>query len=184
MTTATIAPTPTTGTWTIDASHSTIGFTVRHLGFSKVRGGFGEFTGSFTVGEDVASSTAEVTIQSASFSSGDEGRDGHVKNEDFLDVEAFPTLTFQATDVTHVAGNDYVIAGDLTIRGVTKPVDLQVEYLGEDTDPFGNVKAGFEATTEIDREEFGLTWNAALESGGVLVGKKVTITLEIQGTKA
>ncbi|MTV25218.1 YceI family protein [Nitriliruptoraceae bacterium ZYF776] len=184
MTTTSTAVRPEVGTWTIDASHSRVGFTVRHLGFSKVRGAFKSFEGTITVAEDVASSKAEVTIQADSFDSGDEGRDGHVRGEDFLDVEKFPTLTFVVTDVRHVEGNEYVVAGDLTIRGVTKPVELATEFLGSDVDPFGNTKAAFEATTEIDREAFGLTWNAALESGGVLVGKKVTIELEVQATRA
>lgn len=185
MSTTTVPSTlPATGTWSIDASHSTVGFTVRHLGFSKVRGGFTDFEGTIVVAEDVAGSTADVTIQAASFDSADTSRDEHVRSADFLDVETHPTLTFRATDVKHVDGPRYIVSGELTIRGTTQPVDLDVEYLGSDTDPFGNQKAGFEATTEIDREAFGLTWNAALESGGVLVGKKVAIELIVQATKA
>lgn len=183
MSTAVITPL-STGTWELDPSHSTVGFTVRHLGFSKVRGGFSDYQGTVVVGDELADSKAEVTIQAASFFSGDEGRDEHVRGEDFLDVEQHPTLTFVTTGVRHVAGDEYVIVGDLTIRGVTQQVELATEFLGEDVDPFGNTKAGFEASTEIDREAFGLTWNAALESGGVLVGKKVTINLEVQLTKA
>jgi polyisoprenoid-binding protein YceI len=182
-TTTTTAPLAT-GVWNLDPSHSTIGFVVRHLGFSKVRGTFGSFEGVVTVADEVEASAAEVTIHADSFESGDEGRDGHVKSGDFLDVEQFPTLTFVATGVRHVEGDEYVVVGDLTIRGTTRSVELQAEYLGTDTDPFGNVKAGFEATTEIDREEFGLTWNATLESGGLLVGKKVQIVLEVQLDKA
>ncbi len=182
MTTAVTTPL-TTGTWDVDPSHSTVGFTVRHLGFSKVRGGFSSYEGTVVVGEDLASSKAEVTIQADSFFSGDEGRDEHVRSADFLDVDNFPTLTFATTGVAHQGGNEYVLTGDLTIHGITQQVALDTEFLGEDVDPFGNVKAGFEATTEIEREDFGLTWNAALESGGLLVGKKVTITLEVQLTK-
>jgi polyisoprenoid-binding protein YceI len=173
------APLPT-GTWRIDPSHSSVGFVVRHLGFSKVRGGFNRFEGTISVADDVTASTAQVTIQADSFDSGDEGRDQHVRGADFLDVEQHPALTFEVTDVRHVRGEEYVLAGALTIRGVTREVELATEFLGTDTDPFGNTKAGFEATTEIDREAFGLTWNAALESGGVLVGKKVQIVLEVQ----
>ena len=173
----------TTGEWTLDPSHSTVGFVVRHLGFSKVRGGFNALDGTITVAEDLAACTAEVTIQAASFDSGDEGRDQHVRGGDFLDVETFPTLTFVVSEV-RTDGDHYLVVGDLTIRGVTKQVELSTEFLGTDTDPFGQVRAGFEATTEIDREDFGLTWNARLESGGVLVGKKVQILLEIQATKA
>lgn len=182
-TTTTTAPL-TTGTWSIDPSHSTVGFVVRHLGFSKVRGVFTAVEGTIEVADDLTASTATATIQAASFDSGDAGRDEHVRSADFLDVERFPTLTFAATGVRHVGGSDYVVSGDLTIRGVTQPVELATEYLGSDTDPFGNVKTGFEATTEIDREAFGLTWNAALESGGVLVGRKVQIVLEVQATRA
>ncbi len=184
MTTATTTAPLATGTWNIDASHSTVGFVVRHMGFSKARGGFNSFEGSIVVADDLASSTADVTIDASSFDSRDEGRDAHVKSGDFLDVDNHPNLTFRATDVRHVEGNEYVVTGDLTIRGVTRSVDLATEYLGTDTDPFGNVKAGFEATTEINREDFGLTWNAALESGGVLVGKKVQIVAEVQAVKA
>lgn len=185
MTTTTTAATlPATGTWTIDPSHSRVGFAVRHLGFSKVRGGFTRFEGTITVAEDLTASSADVTIDAASFDSADEGRDAHVRSADFLDVDNHPTLTFVATGVRHVEDDRYVVAGDLTIRGVTQRVDLDTSYLGSDVDPFGNTKAAFEATTQIDREAFGLTWNAALESGGVLVGKKVTVELEIQVVKA
>ncbi len=184
MSTATTTAPLTTGTWTLDPSHSTVGFVVRHLGFSKVRGGFAEFEGSVNVAEDVTASSGSVTIQANSFESGDEGRDGHVRGEDFLDADTHPTLTFTVNDVRPVSGDQYVVAGDLTIRGVTQRVELDTEFLGVDTDPFGNVKAGFEATTEIDREAFGLTWNAALESGGLLVGKTVQIVLEVQLNKA
>ncbi|WP_052664941.1 YceI family protein [Nitriliruptor alkaliphilus] len=183
MSTTTTTPLAT-GTWTIDPSHTTVGFVVRHLGFSKVRGGFNTFEGTIEVAEDLAASTAQVTIQADSFDSGDEGRDQHVRAADFLDVDNHPTLTFVTTGIRHEGGSAYVVTGDLTIRGVTQQVDLATEFLGTDTDPFGNVKAGFEATTEIDREAFGLTWNAALESGGVLVGKKVQIVLEVQATRA
>jgi polyisoprenoid-binding protein YceI len=184
MTTATITAPLATGTWVLDPSHTTVGFTVRHLGFSKVRGQFGDVEGSVNVAEEVTASSGSVTIKTASFASGDEGRDGHVRSEDFLDVENHPTMTFTIVDVRPVAGNDYVVVGDLTIRGVTQRVELATEYLSSDTDPFGNVKAGFEASTEIDREDFGLTWNAALESGGLLVGKTVQILLEVQLNKA
>jgi polyisoprenoid-binding protein YceI len=173
--------TPPTGTWTIDPSHSTVGFTVRHMGFSKVRGGFNRYEGTIVVADDLVSSSAEVTIQAASFDSGDDNRDQHVRGDDFLDVDRFPTLTFIATDAKHVSGDDYLVSGDLTIRDTTRPIELEVTYLGSDTDPMsGGAKAGLEATTEIDREAFGLTWNAALESGGVLVGKQVAVNLEIE----
>ena len=184
MSTASIQNAPlTTGTWNIDASHSSVGFVVRHLGFSKLRGAFNVFEGTIEVADDLRASHVEVTIQADSFDSRDGGRDQHVRSADFLDVETHPTLTFVATDVRE-EGDHYVVVGDLTIRGVTREVELETEFLGVDTDPFGQLKVGLEATTEIDRDAFGLTWNATLESGGVLVGKKVQIVLEIQATKA
>ncbi len=181
--TMTIAPL-STGTWAVDPSHSTVGFVVRHLGFSKVRGGFASFEGTVDVAEDVTASSASITIDAASFESGDDDRDGHVKSADFLDVDTHPTLTFEVTDIRPEGGQRYTISGELTIRGVTRRVELDTEFLGVDTDPFGNVKAGFEASTEINREDFGLTWNATLESGGLLVGKTVQILLEVQLNKA
>lgn len=173
-----------TGTWTLDPSHSTVGFVVRHLGFSKVRGGFTRFEGSLEVAEDVTATTGSVTIHADSFDSDDADRDGHVKSADFLDVETHPTLDFTIAEVRPRGEDRYTVAGDLTILGVTKRVELDAEFLGVDTDPFGNVKAGVEATTEINREDFGLTWNATLESGGLLVGKTVQIVLELQFSRA
>jgi len=170
---------PTPGTWVIDPSHSTVGFTARHLMVSRVRGRFTEFSGTVVVGEAVEDSTVSVTIQAASFTTGDEQRDGHVRSGDFLDVEAFPTLTFEGR-APRRAGDGWVLPGQLTIRGVTRPVELEVEALGVLADPWGNRKAALAATTEIDREEFGITWNAALEAGGVLVGPKVKIELDVQ----
>jgi polyisoprenoid-binding protein YceI len=170
---------PTPGTWVIDPSHSTVAFTARHLMVSRVRGRFTEFSGTVVVGEAVEDSTVSVTIQAASFTTGDEQRDGHVRSGDFLDVEAFPTLTFEGR-APRRAGDGWVLPGQLTIRGVTRPVELEVEALGVLADPWGNRKAALAATTEIDREEFGITWNAALEAGGVLVGPKVKIELDVQ----
>jgi polyisoprenoid-binding protein YceI len=170
---------PTPGTWVIDPSHSTVGFTARHLMVSRVRGRFTEFSGTVVVGEAVEDSTVSVTIQAASFTTGDEQRDGHVRSGDFLDVEAFPTLTFEGR-APRRSGDGWTLPGELTIRGVTRPVELAVEALGVLADPWGNRKAALAATTEIDREEFGITWNAALEAGGVLVGPKVKIELDVQ----
>ena len=181
--TMTIAPL-STGTWVLDPSHSTVGFVVRHLGFSKVRGSFASFQGTVDVAEDVTDSSASIAIDAASFESGDDDRDGHVKSADFLDVDTYPTLSFEVTDIRPEGGQRYTVAGELTIRDVTRRVELDTEFLGVDTDPFGNVKAGFEASTEINREDFGLTWNATLESGGLLVGKSVQILLEVQLNKS
>jgi polyisoprenoid-binding protein YceI len=170
---------PGPGTWAFDTSHSSVEFIARHLMVSKVRGGFGTFSGKVTVAESIEDSSVEVTIDAASFSSGDENRDAHVRGEEFLDVARFPHLTFKGSGPRQ-AGSGWVLPGELTIRDVTRPVELQVEALGVLADPWGNEKAAFSATTEIDREEFGVTWNAALETGGVLVGPKVRIELDVQ----
>jgi polyisoprenoid-binding protein YceI len=170
---------PTPGSWTIDASHSAVEFIARHLVISKVRGRFTEFTGTVEVAEPIEQSSVEVVIQAASFDSNDAQRDGHVRSADFLDVETFPTLTFKGAG-PRAAGDGWVLPGDLTIRDVTRPIELRVSALGVIADPWGNHKAAFTATTEIDREEFGITWNAALETGGVLVGRTVQIEIDVQ----
>ncbi len=170
---------PGTGTWVFDTSHSSVEFVARHLMVSKVRGGFSAFSSTVTVADPVADSAVEVTIDAASFTSGDEGRDAHVRGEDFLDVERFPSLTFKGSGPRQ-NGSGWVLPGELTIRDVTRPVELTVEALGTIADPWGNEKAAFSATTEIDREEFGVTWNAALEAGGVLVGNTVRIEIDVQ----
>ena len=170
---------PAAGTWVFDTSHSSVEFIARHLVISKVRGGFDTFSGTVTVADPVADSTVAVTIDAASFSSGDENRDAHVRGEDFLDVERFPDLTFKGAGPRQ-SGTGWVLPGELTVRDVTRPVELEVEALGTIADPWGNQKAAFSATTEIDREDFGLTWNAALEAGGVLVGAKVRIEIDVQ----
>jgi polyisoprenoid-binding protein YceI len=170
---------PAAGTWVFDTSHSSVEFIARHLMISKVRGGFSAFSGTVTVADPVEGSSVEVTIEAASFTSGDENRDAHVRGEDFLDVERFPVLTFKGSGPRQ-SGSGWVLPGELTIRDVTRPIELQVEALGVLADPWGNEKAAFSATTEIDREEFGVTWNAALETGGVLVGSKVRIEIDVQ----
>jgi len=170
---------PAQGTWVFDTSHSSVEFVARHLMISKVRGGFGAFTGQVTVADPVSDSTVEVTIEAASFSSGDENRDGHVRGEDFLDVERFAHLVFKGSG-PRPSGSGWVLPGELTIRDVTRPIELAVDVLGVIVDPWGNEKAAFSATAEIDREEFGITWNAALETGGVLVGPKVRIEIDVQ----
>jgi polyisoprenoid-binding protein YceI len=175
---------PATGTWTIDPAHTTVGFSVRHLGFSKVRGRFTSFEGQVEVGDDPASSHATVTIDAASFDSSSPDRDAHIRSADFLDADQFPHLTFQSTGVRHVGDDRYVVTGDLTIRGVTHAVELDTVYHGLAQDPWGGTRASFTATTQIDREAWGLTWNQALETGGVLVSKTVTIELEVQVVQA
>lgn len=167
----------TTGTWSFDPSHSEVGFSVRHAGISKVRGTFTDVDASLTVGSTLEDSTIIATIKTASFTSGDENRDGHVKGADFFDVEQFPEMTFISTS-HEGTGETYSITGNLTIRGITKSVVLDAEFNGVAVDPFGATRAGISASTTISRKEFGLTWNAALEAGGVLVGDKVTISVD------
>jgi polyisoprenoid-binding protein YceI len=183
MTTATTTL-PTTGTWVIDASHSSIEAVAKHLVVSKVRGRFSKFDGTVVIADQLENSTVDVTIQAASIDTNDENRDGHLRGEDFLDVENHPTLTFRSSSVKDAGDGEYVIPGELTIRGVTRPVELEVTYLGLIKDPWGNDKAGFSATTTLDREEFGITWNAALETGGVLVGKNLKIEIDLQLAQA
>jgi polyisoprenoid-binding protein YceI len=160
----------TAGTWTVDPAHSNVGFVARHLMVTKVRGRFASFSGSLTVADDVLQSKVEATVDMASVSTGDEGRDGHLRNNDFFDVEQYPTMTFVSTGITPKGGSDYVLNGDLTIKGVTKSVAFDLEFDGVATDPWGNTKAGFSAETEINRKDFGVEFNVALEAGGALVG--------------
>ncbi|MBX9244621.1 YceI family protein [Actinotalea ferrariae] len=182
-TTTTLPAGVTTGTWTIEASHSSASFTVRHAGISKTRGTIAITDGAITIGEDLASSSVTATLDPATVDTRDANRDGHLKSADFFEVEAFPTWTFTSTAV-EARGDEYVVVGDLTIHGVTKQVELEVEFNGAATDPFGNARLGFSAKTEFSRKDFGLTWNAALETGGVLVSDKVKVSLEIEAIKA
>jgi polyisoprenoid-binding protein YceI len=167
----------TPGVWTLDMSHSEIGFTVRHAGISKVRGRFTDASAEAHIGQSLADASLHATVETASFDSGDANRDGHVKGPDFFDVENFPEMTFRATSAEG-DGEDYTLTGDLTIRGITKPIELEVEFTGVAVDPFGATRAGFSAEAEISRKEFGLTWNAVLETGGLLVSDKVRINVE------
>ncbi len=174
------------GTYVLDPAHSRIGFIARHAMVAKVRGSFDEYEGSATFdGHNPASSTLRVTIQTASVDSRDSGRDTHLKSADFFDVEKFPTLTFKSTGVSRTGDDELAVEGDLTIHGATKRVTFTVEGpTAPGKDPWGNTRIGLSATTKINREDFGLTWNAALETGGILVGKDVTITLDVQFVKA
>jgi polyisoprenoid-binding protein YceI len=167
------------GTWNIDASHSELGFTARHLMVTKVRGKFNEFEGAAKVADDVTASQVTAVVQLASIDTGSADRDAHLKSGDFFDVENNPTMSFTSTAVS-----EDTLKGDLTIKGVTKPVEFDLEFNGLATDPWGNQKAGFEATTEINRKDFGLEWNVALEGGGVLVSEKIKINLDVQLVKA
>jgi polyisoprenoid-binding protein YceI len=172
---------PAPGTWTIDAAHSSVEFVVRHLMVAKVRGRFSEFSGTIHVGDSPETSSVEVSIAPASITTGDAQRDGHLQSADFFQVEDYPSIAFRSTAVRSV-GDRYAVDGELTVHGVTKPVTLDLEYQGSITDPFGNDKAVFSASTELDREAWGLTWNQSLETGGVLVGKKAKIEIEVEAT--
>jgi polyisoprenoid-binding protein YceI len=174
---------PPAGTWNIDPGHSSITITARHLMVSKVRGTLG-FEGTIHIDERPDESWVEVSIDAATVNTGNPQRDEHMRSGDFLDVENHPKIEFRSTK-TEVEG-DYRLAvhGDLTVRGITRPVELDVEYLGIFTDPWGNTRAGFTATAEVDREQWGMTWNQTLETGGVLVGKKLQVELDIQAVKA
>ena len=172
------------GTYTIDPAHSEIGFTARHAMVTKVRGQFGAFDGTATIDEaNPSSSKVELSIDVTSVDTGSVDRDGHLKSADFFDAETYPTITFTSTDVKR-DGSDWTITGDLTIKDVTKPVTIEFEQTGSAVDPFGNTRVGFEGETTINRKDWGLTWNAALEAGGVLVSDKVTLELEVSAIKS
>ena len=171
------------GTYHVDASHSEVGFAVRHLGLSKVRGRFEKFEGTVTVAEDRLASSVTATVEMTSINTNDAQRDGHLRSNDFFAIDEFPQMTFASTGLTS-SGGDFELAGDLTIRGVTKPVVFELEFGGVDTDPWGNTRLGFSAETEINRKDFGMEWNTVLESGGLLVGEKVKIHLEVEAVKA
>ncbi|GIV86356.1 MAG: polyisoprenoid-binding protein [Chloroflexus sp.] len=171
-------------TWVIDASHSTITFSVRHMMISKVRGRFTRFDGTVDFDEqNPTNSKVQVTIDASSIDTRDERRDGHLMSPDFLDVANYPTLTFVSKRVEVIDESHGRIIGDLTIRGVSREVTLDVEYNGQSKSPWGTISAGFSATTKINRKDWGLTWNVALETGGVLVGEEVTIEIEIEIVK-
>ena len=175
--------TATTGTWVLDPAHTRIGFAAKHAMVTTVRGAFLDFEGTLHLdGETPAHSSAQLVIKADSFDSGNAQRDGHVKGADFLDVENHPTLTFASSTVRQ-NGSDFVLVGDLTIRGETRPVEIAVELEGVDKDPFGNERVGFSGTATISRKDFGLTWNVALESGGILVSDKVKITLDVSAIR-
>jgi polyisoprenoid-binding protein YceI len=171
------------GTWHVDPTHSSVGFTARHLMISKVRGRFGSFSGSVEVPENRLAAKVSATVDLASVSTGDENRDEHLRGSDFFDVEHHPTMSFESTGGYERDG-DYLLTGDLSIHGVSKPVEFELEFDGVGTDPWGNAKAAFSARTTINRKDWGLQWNVALETGGVLVSDKVDIELDIQLVKA
>ena len=171
-------------TWNIDPSHSAIAFSVRHLVVSKTRGRFLKWSGQIRFDPDEpAASSVDVTIDPASLDTAEPQRDAHLRSADFFDVEKFPTASFRSTKVEGLAGDRYRITGNLTLHGVTKAVVLDATYEGSGKDPWGGERAGFVASTSIDRRDFGLEWNKALETGGLLVGEKVELTLEVEAVK-
>jgi polyisoprenoid-binding protein YceI len=174
---------PPAGTYTIDPAHSSVEFVVRHL-LSKARGRFTEFSGEVVVGEGVEDSSANVEIVAASVNTNQEMRDNHLKSGDFLLTEEHPTITFRSNTVRPTGGNTFELDGDLTIRGITKPVTLESEFAGAGLNTQGTPMLGFSAKTSIDREVFDITWNAALETGGVMLGKKVEIQIDVELLKA
>lgn len=171
---------PEPGTYPLDPSHTAVNFTARHLMVTKVRGRFPVRSGTLVVAEDPARSSVEVEIDVAALHTGDDGRDTHLRSADFFDVERFPTATFRSNGVVDDGRGEYLVTGDLTLRDVTRPVTLRVEYLGVEQDPWGSSRIGFSASTEVNRKDWGLGWNVALETGGVLVGDKVTLSIDAQ----
>jgi polyisoprenoid-binding protein YceI len=186
MSTSAALRTSSTTTWSIDPAHSIAEFKVKHMMISNVKGHFPKITGSLTIDESGhANSRVEATIDAASIETRDAQRDAHLKSEDFFHVEKFPALTFRSTSISRVGDGELSVEGDLTIRGVTRKVAFAVEGpTSPAKDPWGNTRIGVSAITKINRKDFGLVWNAALEAGGILVGDEVTITLDVQFTKA
>jgi polyisoprenoid-binding protein YceI len=169
---------PPAGTYVLDAAHKRVGYVVRHLMVSKVRGNFGEATATITVGEDPVQSSVTASITTQSVFTGQPDRDNHLRTGDFFEVAKYPTIEFRSTGMKWHEGNEFLLNGELTIKDVTKPVELLVEFEGAGRSPSGHDVFGFSATTEIDREDWGLTYNMALESGGVMISKKVKIEIE------
>jgi polyisoprenoid-binding protein YceI len=183
MTTATVPSSPTATTWQIDPAHSLVEFSVRHMMFSTVKGRFTGLSGTITdVADDPALSSVEVQIDAASVSTGDEQRDGHLRSPDFFDVQTYPSLSFKST---RIAGNRdaFTVTGDLTVHGQTREVELDVTFNGAGTNPFGKRVAGFSAETKLNRKDFGLNWNVALEAGGVLVSDTIKVQIELQAVQ-
>jgi polyisoprenoid-binding protein YceI len=180
MTQTATAPPLAAGEYVLEPSHTQVAFLARHLMVSKVRGNFEKFEGKITVGETLTVSGVEVTIDVASLNSRDEKRDVHLRSAEFFDVEKHPTMTFRSTAVAGAAGGHFAVTGDLTVRDQTHPVTLDVEYLGAEKTPWGTSVAVVSASAEIDRDQWGLTWNVALESGGVLVSKKIQLEIEAE----
>jgi polyisoprenoid-binding protein YceI len=179
--TRTIAGTelPAADTWIIDPGHAEVGFAGRHFGLTRIRGRFTAVAGTIVIAEEPAESSVEVVIEMASVSSGDQARDDHLRSVDFFDVDRYPTATYRSTSVGRF-GSSADLAGELTIKDVTQPVHLDVDYLGHAVDPWGNDRAVFRASGRLNREEWGLTWNMLLEAGGLLVSKEINLEIEVE----
>ena len=173
-----------TGTWDLDPAHTRLGFAARHAMVATVRGNFGVFSGVIRIDHaDPTRSTAEVHVDAASLTTGNDQRDGHLKSPDFLDAEKYPELVFRSTRAEVVDEDTYKLYGELTVRDQTHPVTLELDFQGSSPDPFGNQRAGFEGRTTINRKDWGLTWNVAIEGGGILVGDKVKLELDVSAVK-
>jgi polyisoprenoid-binding protein YceI len=184
MTTTAVDYAQLTGDYAIDPAHTRIGFVARHAMVTKVRGAFNDFAGTIHVdGENPNRSSAQVRIQAASIDTRNADRDGHLRSNDFLQMEEYPEITFRSTEMTWTGDNAFEVTGDLTIKGTTRPVTVPFTYEGQAVDPFGNTRIGFEGSTTINRSDFGVTWNAPLETGGVLVGDKVVLEFEVSAIK-
>jgi polyisoprenoid-binding protein YceI len=174
---------PTPGTYGLDTAHTTIEFVGRHLMITKVRGRFTDFSGEITIGEEPKDSSVEVVIDAGSVESSEPRRDEHLRSADFFDVEQYPTISFRSTGVEQDRSGLWKVTGDLTVKDVTRPVVLEVEFDGAQTSPWGDLRVGFSASTELNREDWGLTWNQTLETGGVVVGKKARIELNVEAIR-
>lgn len=181
--TAAGATVPTAGNYDIDPAHSSASFEVRHLGISKVRGGFESFSGTVVIDDEPARSSVEVELDASTFSTSNEDRDAHVRSADFLDVENYPMIKFRSTGARQ-EGERWKIDGELTVKEETRPVTLDVEFEGAGQDPWGNGRIAFSATAELDRGDWGINWNQTLETGGLLVGKKVKVLIDVQAVAA
>ncbi|MEU4291174.1 YceI family protein [Kribbella sp. NPDC026596] len=172
------------GDYTIDTAHSRVGFVARHAMVTKVRGSFDEFEGSIHIdGDNPANSSGRVTIQAKSINTRNSQRDEHLRSNDFLDMDNNSEITFASSGIKQTGDAEFVVSGDLSIRGVSKPVEITFEYTGSATDPFGNQRLGLEGAVVINRKDYGVSWNAALEGGGVLVSEKVTLEIEVSAIK-
>lgn len=185
MTSSTTDFLPLTGTYTLDAVHSRVGFVARHAMVTKVRGAFNEFEGTTTIdGANPENSSVTLSVQVTSVDTRNRQRDDHLLSSDFFEQDKFPTITFASTAIKHVGGNDFEVTGDLTIKGTTKSITFPLEFTGSAKDPFGNERIGFEGSTSLVRSEYGISFNAALETGGVLVSDKITLEFEISAIKS